>query len=248
MFELIPSPLKDVLSLAKRYLRYSRKIVSTFVFSGNQSDDNTNNSSNHVILKFSAAAILVYVLLGVFAGLPNGANLGAFVVGLVILFLGIAALMGFAWYALIKPLPGNLAPSRKLPLSHGLRQGIALFLLLMSAVGIAGGHRNDAMATFGRRQFEQLVERTAFLERRSELLVLEFQVDLCAGECRQRLRVFERRQHDLAADARLRLSEVRHRNGHDSKSPIEERVEYNGAIQSTVRAIWGGRRAPRSPP
>jgi hypothetical protein len=99
----------------------------------------TSDGRNKIILKFLAATILVYALLGLFSGLPNGANLVAFVVGLIVLFLGIAALMSLTWYLVVKPLPGNLSPSRKLPLSHGLRQGVALFLTLMSAVGIGGG-------------------------------------------------------------------------------------------------------------
>jgi hypothetical protein len=94
---------------------------------------------HNVIPKFLAATLLVYALLGVFSGLPNGANLGAFVVGLALLFLGIVALMSLAWYFVIKPLPASQVPSKKLPLSHGLRQGVALFLTLMSAVGIGGG-------------------------------------------------------------------------------------------------------------
>jgi hypothetical protein len=97
------------------------------------------NSSNNLILKFLLASVVVYSLLGLFAGLPQGANLVAFVVGLVVLFLGIVALLSWGWYIIVKPLPGNLAPSRKLPLPQGLRQGVALFLTLMSAVGIAGG-------------------------------------------------------------------------------------------------------------
>jgi hypothetical protein len=101
--------------------------------------EHTNNSSNNVILKFLAATVLVYSLLGIFSGLPNGANLGAFIVGLIVLFLGVFALMSFAWYAVVKPLPEALAPSKKLPLSHEMRQGVALLLTLMSGVGVAGG-------------------------------------------------------------------------------------------------------------
>jgi hypothetical protein len=115
--------------------------VFLVVFSAgsNPMEYTSNNGSNNITLKFLAATILVYSLLGIFSGLPDGANLGAFVAGLVILFLGIAALMGLAWYLVVKPLPETLAPSRKLPLSHGLRQGVALFLTMMSAVGIGGG-------------------------------------------------------------------------------------------------------------
>src|SRR5260221_11558518 len=101
--------------------------------------EHTNRSSNNVIFKFLLASIFVFSLLGVFAGLPKGANLVAFVVGLVLLFLGVVALLGFGWFVVVKPLPENLAPSRQLPLSHWLRQGVALFLTLMSAIGIAGG-------------------------------------------------------------------------------------------------------------
>jgi len=99
----------------------------------------TSHENNRIIFRFMVAMVLVYALLGLFSGLPAGANLTAFVIGLILLFLGIAALMGLAWYTVIQPLPRNLAPSRKLPLTHGLRQGVALFLTLMSAVGIGGG-------------------------------------------------------------------------------------------------------------
>jgi hypothetical protein len=97
------------------------------------------NSTRVVALKFSCAAILVYAAIGLFSGLPSGANLGAFVIGLVVLFLGIAALVSFTWYALVRPLPNRLSPSKKRPLSDGLRQGTALFLVLMSALGVAAG-------------------------------------------------------------------------------------------------------------
>lgn len=91
------------------------------------------------MIRFLLASVTVYALMGFFSGLPAGANLGAFVIGLIILFLAIAALVGFAWYAVAKPLPANQLPSKQLPLTHGLRQGVALLLSLMSAVGIAGG-------------------------------------------------------------------------------------------------------------
>lgn len=94
---------------------------------------------NNTTVRFIGAALIVYITLGIFGGLPANANLGAFILGLAVLFLGILALMSFVWYAVIKPLPANKAPSKAQVVSHGTRQAIALFLMLMSAIGIAGG-------------------------------------------------------------------------------------------------------------
>jgi len=103
----------------------------------NMNISETNHSN--LILKFLLASGLIYAALGLFGGLPVGANISAFVIGLIILFLAIVALMGFVWYAVIKPLPANLAPSETKPLSDNLRQGVAIFLTLMSGMGLAGG-------------------------------------------------------------------------------------------------------------
>lgn len=107
--------------------------------SGENTMEHTINNNNKLIFRFLLASGLVYVVMAVFAGLPGGANLAPFLAGLVILFLVILALLSFGWFAVIKPLPENLAPSKTLPLSHGLRQGVALFLVMMSGVGMAGG-------------------------------------------------------------------------------------------------------------
>jgi len=64
-----------------------------------------SHENNRIIFRFMAAMVLVYALLSLFSGLPAGANLTAFVIGLILLFLGIAALMGLAWYTVIQPLP-----------------------------------------------------------------------------------------------------------------------------------------------
>jgi hypothetical protein len=101
--------------------------------------EHTTSSSNNVILKFLLASVFVYALLGIFSGLPQGANLVAFIIGLILLFLAVVGLLGLGWYALVPPLPENLTASKKLPLPHSLRQGVALFLTLTSGVGIAGG-------------------------------------------------------------------------------------------------------------
>lgn len=100
--------------------------------------DHTHHRRN-TILQFAIASLVVYALLGVFSGLPAGANLPSFIIGLVLLFVFMALLSAFTWYAVVKPLPAHLAPSKKLPLTHDLRLGVALFLTLMSGVGILGG-------------------------------------------------------------------------------------------------------------
>ncbi|MBK8027485.1 MAG: hypothetical protein IPK19_40395 [Chloroflexi bacterium] len=101
--------------------------------------ETARRSADSVIVRFLLASGLIFTLLGLFGGLPAGANMGSFVIGLVVLFLAIVAFLGFGWYAIVKPLPANLAPSKKLPLSHALRQGMAIFLTIMSMVGVAGG-------------------------------------------------------------------------------------------------------------
>ena len=73
---------------------------------------------------------------------------------------------------------------------------------------IAGRHRDDAAPAFVRREIEQSVQRAALLERRRELVVLELQMNLRAGQRRQRLRVFERSQFDFGCDPLLRSSDV----------------------------------------
>lgn len=101
--------------------------------------EHTVNNNNNLIFRFLLASGFVYIVMAIFAGLPGGANLVPFLAGLVILLLFIMALLSFGWFAIVKPLPENLAPSKTLPLSHGLRQGIALFLVMISVVGTAGG-------------------------------------------------------------------------------------------------------------
>jgi hypothetical protein len=97
------------------------------------------NPGRNTLFPFAIASLVVYALLGVFAGLPAGANLPAFVIGLVLLFTFLALLIGVTWYAVVMPLPAPLSPSKKLPLTHRLRLGVALFLTLMSGMGILGG-------------------------------------------------------------------------------------------------------------
>ncbi|MBK8030956.1 MAG: hypothetical protein IPK17_16015 [Chloroflexi bacterium] len=99
----------------------------------------TSNSSSNVILKFLLASLLVYALMGVFSGVPASADFTAFIAGLIILFVGLVVLLSFGWYAVVKPLPVPLAPSKNLPLPRELRQGVALALTLLNTVGIIGG-------------------------------------------------------------------------------------------------------------
>ena len=47
-----------------------------------------SHENNRIIFRFMVAMVLVYALLGLFSGLPAGANLTAFVIGLILLFLG----------------------------------------------------------------------------------------------------------------------------------------------------------------
>lgn len=101
--------------------------------------EQTKPTPNNIVLKFLLASILIYSLLGLFGGVPAKANIEPFIIGLVVLFLMVAAFLGFAWYAIASPMPKDLAPSKDKPLPHGLRQGVAIFLTLMSVVGIAGG-------------------------------------------------------------------------------------------------------------
>lgn len=101
--------------------------------------EHTLNNSNNVIFRFLLASGFVYVVMAIFGGLPANNNLAPFLAGLVILFLFIVVLLSVGWYAIIKPLPENLTPSKTLPLPHSLRQGVALFLVMISVVGTAGG-------------------------------------------------------------------------------------------------------------
>ena len=99
----------------------------------------TKPTHNNIVVNFLLASTLIYSLLGLFGGVPAKANIVPFVIGLVILFLAVVAFLGFGWYAVVSPMPKDLAPSKDKPLPHGLRQGVAIFLTLMSVVGIAGG-------------------------------------------------------------------------------------------------------------
>jgi len=69
---------------------------------------------------------------------------------------------------------------------------------------IAGAHGNHTAPALGVGQGRELVERAALLERSGELQVLELEVELAAGDARQRLARQERGALNRAFDARRR--------------------------------------------
>ena len=74
---------------------------------------------------------------------------------------------------------------------------------------VAGRHRDHAATALFRCQIQQAIQRAAFFERRRELMIFELQINLRAGQRRQRFRMFERRQDDLGRDPLLRLRDCR---------------------------------------
>jgi len=75
---------------------------------------------------------------------------------------------------------------------------------------IAGGHRAHAARALSRRQLQQPIEGTTLLERRSELKILELDVQLRARQFRQCARVQARGDWQLVGDARLRGAHILH--------------------------------------
>ena len=69
---------------------------------------------------------------------------------------------------------------------------------------IAGAHRDHAALALRLGERGKLVQRAALLEGRRELQVLELEVQLAAGEARERVAGEERRALDRAFDARRR--------------------------------------------
>jgi hypothetical protein len=76
---------------------------------------------------------------------------------------------------------------------------------------VASRHGDDASRLFRIRQRQQAVERSALLERRRELQVLELDPDLRAGDVAQRARVAQRRAFDVAFDGLGRRLDIRQR-------------------------------------
>jgi hypothetical protein len=69
---------------------------------------------------------------------------------------------------------------------------------------IAGAGRNHAAFTLGFAQRQQLIERTALLERTSALQILKLQVQGQTSELRKMMRKLAGRDVDRFADARAR--------------------------------------------
>jgi len=73
---------------------------------------------------------------------------------------------------------------------------------------VAGAHRDDAAPALGLAQREELVQRTALLERGGELQVLELEEHLRADEARKCAAVHTGRLLDRSRDALRRGADV----------------------------------------
>ncbi len=70
------------------------------------------------------------------------------------------------------------------------------------ALGVVAGRRGkDAAGAFAGIEQQELVQRSAFLERRGELLVFRLDPQIGAGHRRQALRKGARRSHDVAVQS-----------------------------------------------
>lgn len=108
----------------------------------------SSQSSNRQIYGLLGAGLLVYVALSILAGMPSAANLTAFIIGLVVLFVVVIALFAFSWYLLYKPLPAHYKIESTSPLSRLMRQGLAMLMVLSSLIGTAGGLWDVAWHTY----------------------------------------------------------------------------------------------------
>ena len=86
---------------------------------------------------------------------------------------------------------------------------------------VTGRHGDHAAASLIGIEPRQLAERTAFLERSRELLVLELEVDLGSGDSRQRLRAQAGCANDLPLQQGCRRANPFDGHRHDKMIPVQ---------------------------
>ena len=86
----------------------------------------------------AVAAVIVFVWLTVWGGVPTGETL-AFGIGVAILIGALLAFGFAAWYLLVKPLPANVEVPKTSVLSFAQRRLFAVLLLISGVCLVAGG-------------------------------------------------------------------------------------------------------------
>src|SRR5258706_15661337 len=112
---------------------------------------------------------------------------------------------------------------------------------------VARAHCHYPALSLGVGQRQQLVERAPLLEGSGELQVLELEVELAAGEARQRPARQERRERHRAFDARRRSADGLERNHWREMLKVYYCPPHGNRAWKSIVALHGSSRAAIRP-